>query len=294
MAKRRKSLLITGCSSGIGHYCALTLARRNDWHVIATVRQAGDRAALENAGITTVTMEMSDPEGSINQGLATTLVATEGQLDAIFLNAGYGQFGALEDIDHGCLSKQLAINVIGPMHIVRSLLPIMRSQGHGRIVFNSSVLGICAMPLRGAYSASKFALEGLADTLRIELADSNIHVSSIEPGPIKSRFNDNALRIFQRDIDYDDNSYWAPAYQRLEARLKGGFPAHDTPWRRFTLGPGAVLTALEHALNATRPRSHYPVTLPSHMLFFLRRLLSRQQLHRLLVRAGKRETGESR
>ncbi len=290
MTANKRSILITGCSSGIGLFCAQALAARPDWQVIAAVRRQRDLAQLRDAGMTAVIMDMEAPPEDLDQRLDEALTTTGGHLDAVFLNAGYGQFGAIEDIEQPYLLKQLHINVAGPLHIVRRLVPRMRRQGHGRIIFNSSVLGFCAMPLRGAYTASKFALEGLADTLRIELADSGIHVASIQPGPIRSRFNANALTTFRHSIGHH-SGYWQSAYQRLEQRLAGGSMAQPSPWRRYTLGPEAVFHALEHALTARRPRTHYPVTLPSHALALLRRLLSQRQLHRLLVRAGRRETG---
>ena len=259
-------MLITGCSSGIGYSCAMGLARRG-WQVVASARREADLERLRGTGLVAVRLDLDDPE-SIRHGLAETLALTGGTLDALFNNGAYGQPGAVEDLSRDTLRAQLETNLLGWHDLTCRVIPIMRRQGHGRIVHNSSLLGFVGMPFRGAYVASKFALEGLTDTLRMELRGSGIQVSLIEPGPILSRFRENAHRAFRERID-GEASVHREAYRRAEARLLKEGPAQP-----FTLPPEAVLLTLIHALESRRPRPRYPVTLPSHLFWWLRRILS--------------------
>ncbi|MGD9299673.1 MAG: SDR family NAD(P)-dependent oxidoreductase, partial [Thiohalocapsa sp.] len=171
-APTARSILITGCSSGIGHACAHGLAARG-WKVIASARQAEDVAGLQREGLTAVQLDLRDP-ASIQAGLEAALAHTGGRLDALFNNGAYGQPGAVEDLSRAVLQAQFETNLFGWHDLTRRVIPLMRAQGHGRIVQNSSVLGLVALPYRGAYVASKFALEGLTDTLRLELAGSGL------------------------------------------------------------------------------------------------------------------------
>jgi NAD(P)-dependent dehydrogenase (short-subunit alcohol dehydrogenase family) len=209
-----RSILITGCSSGIGHACALGLAERG-WQVIASARKPSDVERLAQQGLSAVQLDLDDPD-SIAAGLAEALALTGGRLDALFNNGAYGQPGAVEDLTRAVLSAQFETNLFGWHDLTRRVIPIMRGQGHGRIVQNSSVLGLVAMPFRGAYVASKFALEGLTDTMRQELVGSGIQVSLIEPGPILSRFRDNAFVAYQDGIDRDA-SVFKDTYGLMEA-----------------------------------------------------------------------------
>jgi len=265
-----RSILITGCSSGIGHACALGLAERG-WQVIASARKPSDVKRLAQQGLSAVQLDLDDPD-SIAAGLAQTLDGTGGRLDALFNNGAYGQPGAVEDLTRAALRAQFETNLFGWHDLTRRVIPIMRSQGHGRIVQNSSVLGMVAMPFRGAYVASKFALEGLTDTMRQELVGSGIQVSLIEPGPILSRFRDNAFVAYQDGIDRDA-SVFKDTYGLMEARLLKEGPAQP-----FTLPPQAVLKKLVHALESPRPRPRYYVTLPTQLLGTLRRVLSTRGL----------------
>ncbi len=265
-AHQARSVLITGCSSGIGHACAHGLARRG-WRVVASARKAADVERLRAEGLSAVRLDLDDP-GSIGAALAETLALTGGTLDALFNNGAYGQPGAVEDLTRETLRAQLETNLLGWHDLTCRVIPIMRRQGQGRIVHNSSVLGLVAMPLRGAYVASKFALEGLTDTLRLELRGTGIHVVLIEPGPISSRFRENAHRVFRERIDLG-GSIHRDAYLRAQARL-----VKEGPAQPFTLPPEAVLAKLVHALESPRPRPRYPVTVPSHLFVWLRRVLS--------------------
>ena len=268
------SIIVTGCSSGIGAHCARAL-KAEGWRVFATVRREEDRAGLEADGIEALLMDYTRSD-TIAALAETVLVRTGGRLDALFNNGAYGQAGAVEDLPVEVLRLQLETNVIGWHDLTRRVIPVMRRQGHGRIVQCSSILGIVPYRWRGAYNASKFALEGLSLTLRMELAGSGVHVSLIEPGPIASRFTANALRMIEANVDLK-NSAHAREYERQLARLDGTGPVN-----RYKLGPDAVYTVLKHALTAPRPRPHYPVTVPARRGMLLKRLLPADLFYRLM------------
>jgi len=272
----KRSVLITGCSSGIGYTCAQGLARRG-WRVIASARRAADVARLQGEGLAAVRLDLDDPD-SIAQALAQTLDRTGGTLDALFNNAAFGLPGAVEDLSRAALRAQLETNLLGWHDLTCRVIPIMRRQGHGRIVQNSSILGLMALPYRGAYVASKFALEGLTDTLRLELTGSGIAVCLIEPGPILSRFRENAHRAFKAHID-TGHSVHRDAYRQAEARLTKEGAALP-----FTLPPEAVLKQLIHALESRRPHPRYYVTFPTHLFGVLRRVLGTRALDWVLWR----------
>lgn len=270
------AILITGCSSGIGYACAHGLRDRG-YRVFATARRLEDVQALRGEGFEAIQLDVSST-ASIDGALATVLAQTGGELYGLFNNAGYGQPGAVEDLGRDALREQFETNLFGLHELTCRVIPVMRRKGHGRIIHNSSMLGYVAMPFRGAYIASKFALEGLTDTLRLELAGSGIHVSMIEPGPIESRFRDNAHRAFLRRSDPGQGPH-AGAYRSMIERLTKEGPAQP-----FTLAPGAILKPLIHALESPRPRARYPVTVPAHLFWYLRRLLPTAALDTVLVR----------
>jgi len=276
------SILITGCSSGIGLHCARGLARRG-WQVIASARRAESVAQLQREGFTAITLDLDD-SASIRAGFAETLALTGGRLDALFNDGAYGQPGAVEDLRREVLRAQLETNLLGTHELTCLVIPLMRQQGFGRIVHNSSVLGFMPLAYRGAYVASKYALEGLTDTLRLELRGSGISVSLIEPGPILSQFRANAHRAFLANIDREHSVHRA-AYQRAEARLTKAGAAQP-----FTLPPEAVLQKLIHALESSRPRPRYAVTVPTHLFAALKRILPTPALDWLVTwvsRGGK-------
>ena len=271
-----RCLLITGCSSGIGYRCALGLRERG-WRVIASARKGADVERLAREGLTAVRLDLDDPR-SIATALAETLALTSGRLDALFNNGAYGQPGAVEDLSREALRAQLETNLLGWHDLTCRVIPVMRRQGEGRIVQNSSILGLMTLPYRGAYVASKFALEGLTDTLRLELRGSGIHVSLIEPGPISSRFRENAHRAFKANVRAGASVH-REAYLRAEERLKKQGPAQP-----FTLPPDAVLKKLIHALESPRPKARYYVTLPTHLFGTLRRILPTRAMDWVLAR----------
>jgi NAD(P)-dependent dehydrogenase (short-subunit alcohol dehydrogenase family) len=276
MHSRGRSILITGCSSGIGYACALGLQQRG-YRVVASARRPEDVTRLTGEGLTAVRLDLDD-SASIGEALEQALGHTGGRLDALFNNGAYGQPGAVEDLSRDCLRAQFETNLLGWHDLTCRVIPLMRRQGEGRIVHNSSVLGLVALPFRGAYVASKFALEGLTDTLRLELAGTGVHVSLIEPGPIASRFRDNAHRKWQEWIDAERSPHRA-AYLAMERRL-----LKDGPAAPFTLPPEAVLKRLIHALESPRPKARYYVTTPTHVLAGLRRVLSTRGLEWVLQR----------
>lgn len=276
----QRSILITGCSSGIGEHCARALQQRG-WHVFASARSAADVARLAAEGLEALALDVSDID-AVNETVATVLSRTGGRLDAVFNNAGYGQPGAVEDLPTPALRAQFDTNLFGAHAVMRAVLPAMRRQGHGRIVNHSSVLGFITLPYRGAYNASKFALEGLSDTLRQELAGTGIHVSLIQTGPVRSRFRENAERAFRRWIDIESSAHRA-TYEAVARRLAGSGEVS------FTLGPEAVLEKLVHALEHPRPKPRYHVTVPTHLFKALKRLLPTSMLDRALLRSTARE-----
>lgn len=280
--KSNPSILITGCSSGIGLAVAKGLAAR-DWRVFATARRQDDVDILNAMGFESLLLDLDD-SASIQAAAAEVLARTEGRLDALFNNGGFGQVGAVEDLTRAALREQFETNLFGWIELTNLIISAMRARaegkGHGRIVFNSSVLGYAAFPYRGAYTAAKFALEGLADTLRQELAGTGIHVSLVEPGPITSRFRENCLPHFEKHIDWR-RSVHRSSYERQLERLHKPGPAAP-----FTLPPEAVLEKVIHALESDRPRPRYPVTVPSVAFWWLRRMLSTRAMDWVLKKAS--------
>jgi NAD(P)-dependent dehydrogenase (short-subunit alcohol dehydrogenase family) len=259
-----KTILITGCSTGIGWACAVGMKQRG-WRVFATARNDADLKRLEAQGLEALYLDYRD-SASILACVAEVSQRTGGKLDALFNNGAYGQPGAVEDLSRKVLEEQFSANFFGWHELMITCLPLMRTNGWGRIVQNSSVLGIVAMKWRGAYNASKFAIEGLTDTLRLELRSSPIKVSTIEPGPIASKFVESARLAFEKNI-VQTTSHYREDYVKQSARLgKGGS-------NRFKLPPEAVLQKLIHALESPRPRAHYYVTTPTKLMGLCRRFL---------------------
>lgn len=272
-----RSILITGCSSGIGLASARGMKARG-WRVFATARKAEDIRRLEDEGFEALVLDYADP-ASVADCAAAVAQRAGGRLDALFNNGAYGQPGAVEDLSRAVLEAQFAANVFGWHQLTCAVLPLMRANGGGRIVQCSSVLGLVALKWRGAYNASKFAIEALSDTMRLELEGSNIFVSLIEPGPIASRFTEHALRAFESNIDHARSPYRA-AYERQRARLgRGGS-------NRYKLGPEAVFEKLVLAVESPRPRARYFVTRPTTYMAIARRLLPQRMLDRLLHKAS--------
>lgn len=276
-----RSVLITGASSGIGEAAALTLAQRG-YQVFATARRPADVERLAASGVTALSLDYTD-RASIAACADAVLAQTGGTLYGLFNNGAYGQLGAVEDLPTEALRAQFEANVFGWHDLTRRFIPAMRRAGTGRIIQCSSVLGIVALKYRGAYVASKFALEGLTDTLRLELSGSGIHVVSIRPGPIATRFVPNAMAVFERTIDVAASIH-AETYAKRRARMERGGAA------RFKLPPSAVVDALIKALENDRPRVAYPVTVPTVVMGYARRLLPERALSDFLRRTSDKES----
>jgi NAD(P)-dependent dehydrogenase (short-subunit alcohol dehydrogenase family) len=270
-----KTLFVTGCSSGIGYHTAVFLKQRGH-RVVCSARKPEDVERLRDEGFECLQLDLADSQ-SIQQAVSKLIALTDGKIDALFNNGAFGQPGAVEDLSREVLRNQFETNLFGTHELTNLLLPIMRKQGHGRVIYNSSVLGFVAMKFRGAYNASKFALEGLADTLRLELRGTGIHIVLIEPGPIESRFRQNAFAMYRQHIDAE-HSFHKNTYQAMEARLQKSGPAAP-----FTLPASAVAEKVAHALESNRPKIRYPVTVPTHLFAWLKRLLPNSWLDKLLV-----------
>lgn len=273
-----RNVLITGCSSGIGLCVAQGLKRRG-YKVFASARKEEDVRRLRELGLTCLRLDLDDST-SIQDAFEEMMLRTGGKIYALFNNGAYGQPGAVEDLSREVLRAQLETNILGWHELTRLAIPVMRIQGKGRIIQNSSVLGFAAMPYRGAYNCSKYALEGLTDTLRLELEGSGIHVSLIEPGPIQSHFRQNAYLKFKENIDAEHSKH-RKQYEAMEARLNKEGAAVP-----FTLPPEAVLRKVIHALESKHPKARYPVTVPTHLFALLKRLLPTRTLDLLLRKAS--------
>jgi short-subunit dehydrogenase len=266
--------LITGCSTGIG-YCVAHGLKQRGYRVFATARKMEDVENLRNEGLESLYLDLTDSL-SMKNAIARILQETDGELYGLFNNGAYGQPGAIEDLETDVLRQQFETNVFGWHELTNLVLPIMREQGYGRIIQNSSVLGLVSLKFRGAYNASKYAIEGLSDTLRQELMGTNIHVSLVEPGPIESQFRANSFEIYKKTIN-KDSSLFKEAYEAMEARLTKQGAAVP-----FTLPAEAVLKKVIHALESKKPNARYYVTFPTYLFGYLKRLLSTKILDRLL------------
>ena len=271
-----KSVLITGCSSGIGRYVANGLKIRG-YQVFATARKREDVAELKSQGFDSLLLDLAD-SASINTAVDIILDKTNGELYALFNNGAFGQPGAVEDLNRNNLREQFEVNLFGTHELTNRVIPVMRTQGYGRILQNSSVLGLVALRYRGAYNASKHALEGLTDTLRMELKGTGIYISLIEPGPIESNFRANSFAVYKRTID-KEKSFHRALYTAMEERLQTGGPAVP-----FTLGPEAVYKKVLHALESNHPKIRYYVTFPTYLFGYLKRILPAQLMDSILSR----------
>ncbi|AWD22448.1 SDR family NAD(P)-dependent oxidoreductase [Fuscovulum blasticum] len=274
-----RSILITGCSSGIGLDAARGLRARG-WRVFATCRQEADCERLRAEGFESFRLDLAD-EDSIAAAVATVLDRTGGTLDALYNNGAFACPGAVEDLPRGALREIFEVNLFGTHDLTRRVIPIMRAQGHGRIVNCSSVLGIVGARWRGAYVSTKFALEGLSDVLRLEMQGTGIQIILIEPGPITSRIRENSVAHFEKWVNWQASAR-ADEYRSLQHRLYKAKDAPDT----FELPPSAVTARLVKALESPRPRARYYVTTPTHIAGLARRLLPTRALDWLVGRGS--------
>lgn len=264
----KQSILITGCSSGIGLRTAEILHEQG-YRVFATARKETDVEKLKSKGLESLLLDIDDSV-SIHNALNKILNKTGGTLDALFNNAGFELAGAIEDLSRDMMRMQFETNVFGTMELTNSVLPIMRKQGHGRIIQNGSILGIITMPYRGAYNASKFALEGFSNTLRQELRGTNIFVSIIEPGPIITHLRENAFKNFKTTISEKSHQ---SLYKDIYTKMEKYFFTAPKDERKYALPPDAVAKKIIAILESKKPKAHYFIGMPAHLFAWLRRLL---------------------
>jgi NAD(P)-dependent dehydrogenase (short-subunit alcohol dehydrogenase family) len=280
-AQPPKTVLITGCSTGIGYCVAMGLHARG-YRVFATARKQHDVDRLRKDGLNALLLDLDDSQ-SIKNCVARIFAETDGRIDVLFNNGAYGQPGAVEDLRREVMRAQLETNLLGTMELTNLVIPAMRRYGSGRIIQNSSVLGLISLPYRGAYNASKYALEGLSDTLRLELQDTGIHVVLIEPGPIVSNFRKNAFEYYRKNINSETSAHHE-TYLRMEQRLTKQGPAAP-----FTLPPEAVLKKVLQAIESPRPKARYYVTFPTYLFATLKRLLPQRALDWVLLKVSRNE-----
>lgn len=274
----KKSILITGCSSGIGYDAAHTLHKRG-WRVFATCRSEVDCERLRAEGLESLRLDYQD-ENSIAETITEVLERTGGTLDALFNNGAYAIPAAVEDLSRDALRDIFETNVFGQIDLANRLLPTMRAQGHGRIIHNSSVLGFISTPFRGSYCSTKFALEALTDAQRLEHRDSPIEFILIEPGPIPTDFRINAAKQFEKWIDWK-NAHRREYYENtVIKRLYGTSGKKDFS----ELPASAVTSKLIHALESKRPKPRYYVTASTYIADILRRFLPTRMLDWVLAR----------
>ena len=275
------TVFVTGCSTGIG-YCVAHGLKAAGYRVIASARQAADVDRLQREGLECLQLDLDHSE-SIQQAVQDLADLSGRKIYGLFNNAGFGQPGAVEDLGRDVLRAQFETNVFGTIELTNHILPWMREAGEGRIIQNSSVLGFVSLAYRGAYNASKYALEGLYDTLRLELAGTNIYPVLIEPGPIESRFRTNAFAAYKRNINIEHSAHKAE-YLAIEKRLLKEGPAAP-----FTLPPEAVLDKVIRALKSGKPRPRYYVTFPTWLFGWLKRVLGSRALDRILLKVSQGE-----
>jgi NAD(P)-dependent dehydrogenase (short-subunit alcohol dehydrogenase family) len=271
-----RSVLITGCSSGIG-LCLAQGLKQAGWRVFATARKSKDVEMLKQLEFESYRLDL-DSSASIKSAMGKIWTQV-GSLDGLIHNGAYGQVGALEDISRSTLEAQFQTNVFGWHELTNLVLPRMKKINQGRIIYLSSLLGFVAMPFRGPYNASKFAVEGLVDTLRLELMNTNIQFSLIQPGPIESTFRQNAYLAFKANVD-DQNSDYTANYQQMINRLK------SVKLAKYTLGAASILPCVLHALEAPKAKIHYRITFPAKLLNVLKRVLPSRIMDKILFKVG--------
>ena len=273
MSTKQISVLITGCSTGIGLETALHLSKQG-FLVFATAREHEDVKKLKDLGFHSYFLDVTKPE-TIKYTLEEILKVTDGTLDIVFNNAGYGQPGAVEDLTTQTLKEQFETNVFGLHEVTIQVLNIMKTQGYGKIIQHSSVLGLVSLKLRGAYNASKYAIEGLTDTLRLELKDTNIDVTLLNTGPVLSEFRNNAKAKTSQNIDIE-NSRFKISYEKSLSSNKSDVP--------FTLPAIAVAKIVEKIIKSKKVKPRYYITKATYLLGFLKRVLSTSKLDNILER----------
>jgi short-subunit dehydrogenase len=267
------TILITGCSSGIGKETALYLKQKG-YRVFATARDNNDVAKLAALEFEAFLLDVTKPE-TIKNTLLEILKITNGTIDVVFNNAGFGQPGAIEDISTDTLKEQFETNVFGIHEVTRQILPIMKKQGYGKIIQHSSVLGFVSLKYRGAYNASKYAIEGLTDTLRLELKHTNIDVTLLNTGPVTSEFRNNAVKNLKKNVDIEHSTY-KEIYHKNIKENKSEVP--------FNLPAIAVAKVVEKIIKTNRVKPRYYITKATYLLGYFKRILSTNMLDKILIK----------
>ena len=269
MDNSKKSILITGSSSGIGLTVAKDLSDLG-WNVIASCRKEEDCKILtEKYGLLSTVIDY-DNQKSILSGLEFALDKTDGKIDVLFNNGAYGLPALVEDIPVDSLRGIFETNFFGWHSLTKEVIPYMKERGSGRIIQNSSILGFMALKYRGAYTATKYAIEALSDTLRLEMQNENIKVIIIQPGPITTKFRENSYIRFKESIDWQVSDYKLLYLNKIIPRLE----AKKLKKTTFELLPNAVSEAVIHACTASNPRIRYRITWATVIMMYLKRSLT--------------------
>ena len=282
----RGCVLITGCSSGIGWACAERLHQQG-WQVIATARTEQDLTRMEAKGWHTHHLDVRDSQSI--QRLVEHVHETFVQLDAVVNNAGFGMPGAVEDLSRTAMREQFEVNLFGALELTNALMPLLFKSARGRIVHVSSLVGRMSLPFMGIYSASKFALEAIADAQRVELSSTDVEVVLVEPGPIKTHFSSTCAKEGEQLL-ITDESRFRELYAQYFMQRKSGGMAED----RFRLSPDAVAQKVEQALLSKRPKARYKVTWPTYVADFMTRFLPDRIRDHLVKRAVVKRYGAAR
>ena len=266
------NIVITGCSSGIGLETALYLKKRMI-KVYPTARRQEDVEKLKEIGFEdAIYLDVTKPDSI--KSVINRVLELDGKIDVWFNNAGYGQLGAIEDVPTNVLKEQFETNVFGLHEATRQIIKVFREQGYGKVIQHSSILGLVSLPFRGAYNASKYAIEGLSDTLRLELTNTDIYVVLLNTGPIKSNFRKNAIASLDK-IDINSSIFKEKYIEAKEGRSK------RVP---FSLTPDAVASVVHKIILSPKPEPRYYITKASYILAFAKRLLPTSLLDRLLLK----------
>jgi len=270
-----QNIVITGCSTGIGLATAKYL-KEQGYKVYPTVKNEKHLTVLRAMGFDNV-MKLDVREKNEISDVINSVLNEDGKIDIWFNNAGFGQAGALEDISTDVLREQFETNVFGLHECTQQIIPVMRQQGYGKIIQHSSVLGLISLFGRGAYNASKYAIEGLTDTLRLELKDTNIYPVLLNTGPITSSFRKTAMQKLQNNVDIE-NSVFSEAYQKNLQAKKSSVPFNEEAI--------SVAKVVEKIILAKKPKPRYYITKATYLLGYLKRILSTTRLDKILSKIG--------
>jgi short-subunit dehydrogenase len=267
------NIIITGCSSGIGLETANYL-KDKFIKVYPTARALEDVDMLKDLGFENA-MQLDVTKPDTISAVIEKVLELDGKIDVWFNNAGFGQPGAIEDIKTDILREQFETNVFGLHECTRQIIPVMREQGYGKIIQHSSVLGLISLFGRGSYNASKYAIEGLTDTLRLELKDTGIYPVLLNTGPITSHFRHNAVIKLKENIDIEHSIF----KERYLNNLKGA--DKKVPFNEEAV---SVARIVHKIILSERPKPRYYITKATYLLGYLKRVLSTLLLDKILAR----------